>query len=104
MSSIRIRFNYNTVVMNEHGVTGSNKSLCDNTVAVLTSNGSSKRFTYYPKSDMFSQSYQLPKGEYCVGIYDQGNVFLVLKDGVPMHYPLGDRNENNKPNNVVPIR
>ncbi|GAL22977.1 hypothetical protein JCM19235_1278 [Vibrio maritimus] len=46
MPSIRIRFHYNTVTLNERGVVDGHKSICGNTVEVIGADGKTERFEF----------------------------------------------------------
>lgn len=132
MPSIRIRYNGSSVLMNELGVIDNTKALCGNKVDVLRRQGLSYPYrylgvreyeertllpiqyvkilrilTYFPDEDvLYSRGIDLRLDHYCVGIYDDcaNGVFLALKDGKPISFPLPNKQYQAKPSNVQSIR
>ncbi|MCY9873010.1 hypothetical protein [Vibrio barjaei] len=107
MSSIRIRFHYNTVTLNESGVVDGHKSICGSTVEVFGRDGSTERFdfngfrqyqdyrdslipvqfvkiwnvaAYY--ADDFARPEFIDSGYYCIGVYEANEraVYLLLDE------------------------
>ncbi len=108
MPSIRIRYNFNTVTLNERGVQDGHKSLCGSTVEVIRSNGTTERYdfkgfrnyddyrntlipTQFCKvwnvqvfyADDYGKADFLDASDYCIGVYEahENSVYLLLEDG-----------------------
>lgn len=131
MPRIRIRYNGSSVMMNELGVIDNTKALCGNKVDVLKRQGLSHPYrylgvrnyeestllpiqyvkilrilTYFPDDDVtYSRGIDLRLDHYCVGIYDDcaNGVFLALKNGRPISFPLPKREQRPSISNVYPI-
>ena len=105
MPHIRIRFHYNTVTLNEHGVIDGHKSICGSTVEVLGTDGSTERFNFkgfraysnyrnsllpvqfvkvwnvsaFYKND-FAKAEYVNANHYCIGVFEANDngVYLLL--------------------------
>lgn len=133
MPAIRIKYHYNTLVLNEHGVVEGKSSLCGSTVEVIQSNGSTERYDFrgfrdydhYSNSlipvqfvkvwnisaffadDYHSRPLYIGKDHYCIGVFESNEkgVYLLLDSGRPMARAL-DRpitNSKYRSDNVVSI-
>ncbi|MGR5296834.1 hypothetical protein ACPV5U_24470 [Vibrio mediterranei] len=134
MPSIRIKFNFNTVTLNERGVVNGSKSLCGSTVEVIDRNGTTERFDFggfrnydnYRDSiiptqfckvwnvkafyaDDYARATFLDANEYCVGIYEanESAVYLLLDNNNLMTrqaHKIPYSTEKYAGENVIPIR
>lgn len=134
MPSIRIRYNFNTVTLNEQGVVDGHKSLCGPTVEVIRGNGTTQRFDFggfrnydnYRDSliptqfckvwnvqafyaDDYARAVFLDVYEYCVGIYEANDaaVYLLLDNGELITRradKIPKSTEKRARDNVVPFR
>ncbi|MGR5465289.1 hypothetical protein ACPV5G_20340 [Photobacterium damselae] len=111
MPDISIRYENNIVVLNEDRVVRGYFSV--DTVEVLLSNSSICRLlykgvtnyeqnpllpvqyvklinivAYHSKTFNLSMPIDIPKDHYCVGLYENDGVYLVLDEGKPMVYSL----------------
>ena len=113
MPLIRIRHNYASILMDEHEVKGS-RVLSKPVVDILCRYGQPIKLsylgvrdinayvprttqflkvkgilTYFPCNDeSCNKRIDLRLDHYCVGIYEEDGVFLALKDGKPLSFPI----------------
>lgn len=111
MADISIRYDNNIVVLKESRVVRGYFSI--DTVEVLNSDGHTIRLSYlgtcpYPISSQLPVQYvklvniiayhagsfnlsepiDIPTLHYCVGVYDNKGVYLAIKDGKPVSFPI----------------
>lgn len=130
MPFIRIKYNFNTVTLNEHGLLSGHKSVCGDTVEVLQRNGDSERYRFlgfrdyslfkntllplqfvkiwnvsaYYKTD-FAPADFISKDHYCIGLYEpnEKGVFLLLDNESVMTRPRTKTKPIPTVSNVIPI-
>lgn len=110
---IRIRYNFNTIELDESGVRTGNRSLAGATVAILLADHTTTRIPFagfkerrsvendlhrpqlvkvldvtdfYPISGLLTVSTPIPLNMYCVGVFEAGRVYLIYhKDKLLTH-------------------